>query len=198
MSRMSSYAANSAPAPVSTAGGELLKGFSSLSNRLTDRLKEGGLGGVGSQFDNLISGVKNFLPARTAGGVVTRLVEALMDPTSASATALHDVEDYVLLDSRQGRARPGQRPAGGQRAGGGGGSAGANAGSSAASAGRATYTDAIVFLVGGGSYVEYTDLVELCARSAPAPGAPPRKRITYGATEILRPAEFLTVLGKLA
>ena len=196
MSRMSSYAANSAPAPVSTAGGELLKGFSSLSNRLTDRLKEGGLGGVGSQFDNLISGVKNFLPARTAGGVVTRLVEALMDPTSASAAALHDVEDYVLLDSRQGRARPGQRPAGGQRAGG-AGSAGTNA-ASAANAGRATYSDAIVFLVGGGSYVEYTDLVELCARSAPAPGAPPRKRITYGATEVLRPAEFLSVLGNLA
>lgn len=143
------------------------------------------MAGVGTGFDNLISGVKNFLPAKTAGGVVTRLVEALMDPTIASATALHDTDEYLSFDPRLGRTRGAGAPTGPKS--------------------RTTFNDAIVFVVGGGSYVEYTDLLEYASRASSAPvgstgyaAGPGRKRITYGSTEILRPSEFLLTLGTLA
>lgn len=128
-------------------------------------------------LDNLISGVKNFLPARK-DFIVTRLVEALMDPTGASAQALQDTDDYLFIDPRAGRAgtaRPG--PA----------------------RGRQAFSDAIVFVVGGGSYVEYTNLEEYAARTVGAQaGATAARRITYGATEIVPPTEFLAGLGSLA
>ncbi|KAL8279287.1 hypothetical protein RQP46_008324 [Phenoliferia psychrophenolica] len=164
--------------PVSTPGGELLKGFSSLSNRFTDRLRDGGIGGVG--LENLISGVKNFLPARK-DFTVTRLVEALMDPASASTQALQDTDDYLLFDPRAGRTA---RPAAGR--------------------GRQTFAEAVVFVVGGGSYVEFTNLGEYAARTTGAAAAGGGaatgvgRRITYGATEIVPPADFLKSLASLA
>ena len=56
----------------------LFKGFSSISNKLTDRLG----GGLGVNLDGLVSGVKNFLPANK-DITITKIVESLMDPTSA-------------------------------------------------------------------------------------------------------------------
>ncbi|GAA5970900.1 hypothetical protein JCM8115_007034 [Rhodotorula mucilaginosa] len=197
--RMSSLGATSAQPATTTAGGDLMRGFSSLSNRLTDRLREGGIGGVG--LDNLISGVKNFLPARK-DFPVTRIVEALMDPASASTQALQDTDDYLLFDPRSGgrSARPAAATQG---------------------RGRQQYSDAIVFTVGGGSLVEYGNLNEYMMRSVPGaggssitvggvgvsvgagsggpvPGAQPTRRITYGSTEILTPSEFVHALGSLA
>ncbi|GAA5979618.1 hypothetical protein JCM10908_002984 [Rhodotorula pacifica] len=197
--RMSSLGATSAQPATTTAGGDLMRGFSSLSNRLTDRLRDGGIGGVG--LDNLISGVKNFLPARK-DFPVTRIVEALMDPASASTQALQDTDDYLLFDPRSGgrSARPAAATQG---------------------RGRQQYSDAIVFTVGGGSLVEYGNLNEYMLRSVPGaggssitvggvgvsvgagssgpvPGAQPTRRITYGSTEILTPSEFVHALGSLA
>ncbi|BGO89095.1 hypothetical protein NBRC10512_003840 [Rhodotorula toruloides] len=190
--RMSSLGATSAQPAPSTAGGDLMRGFSSLSNRLTDRLRDGGIGGVG--LDNLISGVKNFLPARK-DFPVTRIVEALMDPASASTQALQDTDDYLLFDPRSGgrSARPAAATQG---------------------RGRQQYTDAIVFTVGGGSLVEYGNLNDYMMRSVPggggsgiagaggqAGGQPqglPTRRITYGSTEILTPSDFVKALGSLA
>lgn len=152
---------------------------------MTDRLRDGGIGGVG--LENLISGVKNFLPARK-DFIVTRLVEALMDPSSASTQALQDTDDYLLFDPRAGRTA---RPA-------------------AAGRSRQTFGEAIVFVVGGGSYVEFTNLGEYAARSTAAAGGGTAgngvgsgvggvgKRITYGSTEILSPGDFLKSLGALA
>ncbi|KAK4052065.1 Vesicle trafficking between the ER and Golgi [Microbotryomycetes sp. JL201] len=183
--RMSNLsAAPSAPAPTS-AGGDLMRGFSSLSNRLTDRIRDGGIGGV--NLENLISGVKNFLPAKK-DFPVTRLVEALMDPQSASTQALQDADDYLMFDPRAGRsARPG-----------------------GASRHRQSFQEAIVFVVGGGSYVEYTNLGEYAARGQPVGAAGqtsvgagtgavvPLRKITYGATEIVPPSAFLASLSALA
>lgn len=140
-------------------------------------------------MDNLVSGIKNFLPARK-DFPVTRIVEALMDPASASTQALQDTDDYLLFDPRAGgrSARPGA-PSGRN---------------------RQTFQEAIVFVVGGGSYVEYTNLSEYTARGQPVPGAGsagggsgiagtgPVRRITYGATEIVPPGDFLNCLGALA
>ncbi|GAA5989777.1 hypothetical protein JCM11641_006030 [Rhodosporidiobolus odoratus] len=181
--RMSNLGATPAqPSAMQAAGRDLMGGFSSLSNRLTDRLRESGVGGVG--LDNLVSNIKNFLPARK-DFPVTRLVEALMDPSSASTQALQDTDDYLLFDPRSGgrSARPAAATQG---------------------RGRQNYHDAIVFVVGGGSVVEYGNLAEYSARSAPGAGqqgvqvGAPTRRITYGSTEVLAPSEFVKAMEGLA
>lgn len=115
-----------------------------------------------------------------------------MDPASASTQALQDTDDYLLFDPRSGgrSARPAAATQG---------------------RGRQQYADAVVFVVGGGSLVEYGNLGEYVQRSVPGAqgGAPagatggavqgtPTRRITYGSTEILTPSEFVKALGNLA
>lgn len=126
-------------------------------------------------LDNLISGVKNFLPARKEL-TVTRLVEALMEPSSAATQALQDTDDFLSFDPKATRSRgPTQQ---------------------AASRGRAQYQESIVFVVGGGGYVEYGNLMEWAARSQ-REGGGGGKRITYGSTEILNPTAFVKTLADL-
>lgn len=64
-----------------------------------------------------------------------------------------------------------------------------------------------MFVVGGGSYVEFTNLGEYAARATTTIGAGvgtggvpggAGRRITYGATEIVPPADFLKSLASLA
>ncbi|GAA5937086.1 syntaxin-binding protein [Sporobolomyces koalae] len=190
--RMSSITATPAqPSAVSAAGGEIMKGFSSLSNRLTDRLRDGGIGGVG--LDNLISGVKNFLPARK-DFPITRLVEALMDPASGSTQALQDTDEYLLFDPKAG-GRSAARPA-----------------AASQGRGRQNFNEAIVFVVGGGSLVEYGNMTEWVSRTGqPASSglngthtatggggtSTSQKSVTYGSTEILAPTEFMKALSEL-
>ncbi|GAA6010832.1 hypothetical protein JCM11491_004557 [Sporobolomyces phaffii] len=210
--RMSNIAATPAqPSAVSQAGGEFMKGFSSLSNRLTDRLRDGGIVGTGlgagGALDNLISGVKNFLPARK-DFPVTRLVEALMDPPSASSQALQDTDEYLLFDPKSGGRTLGARPSG-------------NVGPGARTA-RTGFNEAVVFVVGGGSWVEYGNMLEWVQRTGtqPAGGASSgsslsangiasgggaasgatgqgQKSVVYGSTEILAPSEFVKALTEL-
>lgn len=140
-------------------------------SQITDRLREGGITGVG--FDNLISGVKNFLPARKEL-TVTRLVEALMEPSTAATQALQDTDDYLLFDPRATRSRN----------------------TTQSGRGRGQYQESIVFVVGGGGYVEYGNLMEWASRSTREGGAG-EKKITYGSTEILNPAAFVKTLAEL-
>ncbi|KAG8847366.1 Vesicle trafficking between the ER and Golgi [Serendipita sp. 405] len=142
---------------------------------LTDRLKEGGL-------DNLLSGVKNFLPSSKLLPV-TRITEALMDPSSATSTSLTETDDFLFLDPRA-RATPASGPAGSR--------AGAAAGTGPEGeqkARRMTFQDGMVFVVGGAGYAEYGNLGEWASKSS--------RRVSYGGTEILDPSTFLDVLGKL-
>jgi hypothetical protein len=154
----------------SSAGGEWTKGFSALGNRITDRLREGGITGTG--FDNLISGVKNFLPAKKEL-TITRLVEALMEPSTAAMQALQDTDDYLLFDPRATRSRNAQ-----------------------SGRTRTQYSESVVFVVGGGGYVEYSNLQEWATRSQ-REGGGGGKKITYGSTEILNPTAFVKALGEL-
>jgi hypothetical protein len=208
------------PSVAAGSGGDLFRGLNSLSNRvspvpsshvhktetslnllscacayqLTDRLKEGGLAGG---FDNLISGVKNFLPAHK-DYTVSRLVEAIMEPSAASAQAIQDTDDYLLFDARQPRNRSaaaGGRSAAGAGAGGGGGGGRSNTG-------RLAFSEAVVFVAGGGSCLEFANLQDFAARSSPSAGGPgygagQGRKITYGSTEILSPSQFLGALGTL-
>ena len=197
ISRMTVPAAGGTSTPVlggGTPGGELFKGFSALGNRvcssivfsliimfltipcllqLTDRLKDGGL-------ENLISGVKNFLPANKLLPV-TRLTEALMDSSSASNASLQETDDYLFLDPRAPR-----NPNAGL------GITGASAPAGGAASGRArrmAFNDGIVFVVGGAGYVEYGNLEEWAKKTG--------KRVTYGGTEILDPGGFVRILEDL-
>jgi len=54
----------------------------------------------------------------------------------------------------------------------------------------------MVFVVGGGGYVEYGNLMEWAGRSA-REGGGGGKKITYGSTEILNPTAFVKALSEL-
>ncbi|RPD55850.1 Sec1-like protein [Lentinus tigrinus ALCF2SS1-6] len=175
MMNPSALGGSSTPVPgTSTPGGELFKGFSALGNRLTDRLKDGGL-------ENLISGVKNFLPANKLLPV-TRLTEALMDPSAASNQSLQETDDYIFLDPRAPR-----NPNAGL------GISGVGApGTGAAGSGRArrmAFSEGVVFVVGGAGYVEYGNLEEWAKKTG--------KRVTYGGTDIVDPGGFVQILEDL-
>ncbi|KAF9024123.1 Sec1-like protein [Hymenopellis radicata] len=149
-------------------GGQLFGGFTSVfGNRLTDRLQAGGL-------ENLISGVKNFLPSNKLLPV-TRLTEALMDSSAASNQSLQETDDYIFLDPRAPKhANAGMAGAGGS---------GVTRGK------RMAFAESIVFVVGGAGYVEYGNLEEWAAKTG--------KRVSYGGTEILDPGGFVDILQEL-
>ncbi|KAI9444621.1 SLY1 protein [Lactarius indigo] len=127
---------------------------------LTDRFKEGGL-------ENLISGVRNFLPTNKLC-TVTRLTEALMDSGAASNQSLQETDEYVMLDPRAQRNAPT---------------------AARAPARRTQFTEGVVFVVGGAGYVEYGNLEEWAAKTG--------RRVTYGGTEIWDPEGFVNALRDL-
>ena len=125
--------------------------------------------------------MKNFLPANKLLPV-TRLTEALMDPSAASNQSLQETDDYVFLDPRAPRnpnAGLGISGVGSQGTGG----AGAGRGR------RIAFSEGIVFVVGGAGYVEYGNLEEWAKKTG--------KRITYGGSEIVDPGGFVQILEDL-
>ncbi|MCJ1437639.1 Vesicle trafficking between the ER and Golgi [Xylographa pallens] len=184
------------PAPASTSN-EIFRGFSSIGNRLTDRLKDGALG---ANFENLISGVKNFLPANK-DLTVTKITESIMDPASASSSAIAKTENYLYFDPRSANAR-GSMPAASQVRNQQAGMPSGLAPGSGASFGqrRQGFSEAIVFTVGGGSMDEYGNLQDWAKRTGGggaggAVGAP-RRRVVYGSTDLVNAEDF--VMGELA
>ncbi|KAJ5965732.1 hypothetical protein N7481_012446 [Penicillium waksmanii] len=178
---------------------DLFRGFSSLSNRLTDRITSSGLG---ANFDTLLSGVKNFLPANK-DLTVTKITESIMDPTAASSSAIAKTENYLYFDPRSANARgampPGSASRGQQMPGGiQGPGTGATFGQR-----RQAFNEAIVFTVGGGSMDEYGNLQDWVARTSgpQADGAAAanrsaaagvRRRVVYGSTDLMNASEFLS------
>ncbi|EEB08350.2 SNARE binding protein Sly1 [Schizosaccharomyces japonicus yFS275] len=142
-------------------GDNLFKGFTSLSNKLTDRFKEAGIGGL----ENLISGVKNLIPARRAN-TITSIVQSLTEPGSA----IKQTEQYLYFDpkSRSGSSE-----------------------SLYTANKRQSFNEAIVFMIGGGNYLEYGSLTDWASEQNP------KKRIVYGSTEVETSAEFLQELATI-
>ncbi|KAI8672875.1 hypothetical protein LRP88_02602 [Fusarium phalaenopsidis] len=173
---------------------DLFGRFSSMSSRLTDRLKESGVPtGLSSNFESLISGVKNFLPA-DRDFTVTKIVESIMDPSSASSSAIAKTEHYLYFDPRSANARGTMPPPSAVRSGAGastpGGMPGSQAPGQTASFGqrRQGFSEAVVFTVGGGSMDEYGNLQEWVSRAG---GDKAKKRVVYGSTEMVNAAEFI-------
>ncbi|KAM3441331.1 hypothetical protein NHJ13734_002909 [Beauveria thailandica] len=176
-----------------TASSDLFGRFSSISSRLTDRLKETGVPtGLSSNFESLISGVKNFLPA-DRDLTITKIVESIMEPATASSSAIAKTEHYLYFDPRSANARGTLPPPSTMRAGGNapGGMPGQAGPGQAASFGqrRQGFSEAVVFTVGGGSMEEYGNLQEWVTRAG---GEKTKKRVVYGSTELLNAREFIS------
>lgn len=175
------------PQQQTSASNDLFRGFSSLSKGLTDRFKDAG---IGSNLEGLISGVKNFLPVNK-DLTLTKIVESLMDPSNASASALQKTEGYLYFDPRSANAR-GTMPQSG--AGGKDVSRGIEASFGQR---RQGFSDAIVFTVGGGSMDEYGNLQDFAKANHAGAAAVARKRIIYGSTELVNAEDFVAELSKL-
>ncbi|KAL6702292.1 Sec1-like protein [Trichoderma pleuroticola] len=176
------------------ASSDLFGRFSSISSRLTDRLKETGVpSGLSSNFDSLISGVKNFLPA-DRDLTITKIVESIMEPSTASSSAIAKTENYLYFDPRSANARGTMPPPSAIRSSGAGSAPGGLPGSQAgqtASFGqrRQGFSEAVVFTVGGGSMEEYGNLHEWVSRTS---GDRARKRVVYGSTEMINASQFIS------
>lgn len=151
---------------------------------------------ISSAFERMYSGVKAFLP-KNEKYYVTSVVEALME----LKTAQMGIEDaYIYLDPKLSTRQTGPGAVAPPR--------------------KATpFRDAIVFMIGGGNYVEHQNLMDYAKGPEQSNqdggmggqqqqqgaqqqftgfGSRNAKRIIYGTTEVLRPTEFLEQLSKLA
>ncbi|KAI9141979.1 Sec1-like protein [Paraphysoderma sedebokerense] len=150
----------------SSTSNDFLGKFSSLGNKLTENLKDSTLSSALSSF-NFTDVVKNLV----SGGkelALTRTVEALMDGAEGNVN-----DDYLYLDPKMGRNTMNTM------------------GGSAVRGGKKQFNEAVVFVVGGGSYVEYQNLVDWVKQSSN------KKKITYGTTEMVTPVQFLSQLSEL-
>ncbi|KAJ0966738.1 hypothetical protein J5N97_023655 [Dioscorea zingiberensis] len=117
-------------------------------------------------YGQSISAVTAGMKNLLSGGrqlALTRTVEALMEGKPNP-----EVDSYLVFDPRSPRSGAGMQLKG-------------------------PFKEAIVFMIGGGNYVEYRSLMELAHRSQPV------KHVIYGTTEILNGVEFveqLSVLGQ--
>jgi sec1 family domain-containing protein 1 len=156
---------------------------------------------VGANFETLISGVKNFLPANR-DLTITKITESIMDPASASSSAIAKTENYLYFDPRSANARGTMPPPSAARTqpsmpgglSGGLGSLGPGTGASFGQR-RQGFSEAVVFTVGGGSMDEYGNLQEWAKRTgAGGSGAEKgagKRRVVYGSTELINAEEFL-------
>lgn len=127
-------------------------------------LTEGRLqGGVGS----LISGIKKLLPEKKTIPI-TNVVEAIMDPLNSSQKNLETTDGYLYFDPRVTRGSHTKKPK------------------------RQSYNKSLVFVVGGGNYLEYQNLQEWAHSQLHNP-----KRVMYGSTSISTPGEFLKEISEL-
>lgn len=106
-----------------------------------------------------------------------------MDSSAASNQSLQETDEYLFLDPRAPRHAQGLGVSGT------GGGLGVGGASSAGRARRMAFTDGMVFVVGGASYVEYGNLEEWATKTG--------KRLTYGGTEIVDPGSFVSILQDL-
>ncbi|KFM77819.1 Sec1 family domain-containing protein 1, partial [Stegodyphus mimosarum] len=117
----------------------------------------------GSQF--VMEGVKN-LVVKKHNLPITRIVDSLMELKS-----LPETEDYRYFDPKLLRATD----------------------SSSVPRNRAPFLDAVVFVVGGGNYIEYQNLSDYTKGKS----NPSTKRIIYGCTDLVNADQFLKQLHQL-
>lgn len=178
---------------------DLLQRFSAISTRFTDRLKETGVptNVLSSNVASLLGGIKDFLPA-DRDLTVTKITESIMDPSSASSSAIAKTEHYLYFDPKSANARGTMPQPSAMRASASGVSApGAMPGTLGQAPGtgasfgqrRQGFSEALVFMVGGGSMDEYGNLQEWANRSSGTDRA--KRRVVYGASELVNAGQFI-------
>ncbi|KAK4759846.1 hypothetical protein SAY87_022977 [Trapa incisa] len=115
----------------------------------------------GQSISAVTAGVKNLL-STDRQLALTRTVEALMEGKPNP-----EIDPYLILDPRAPKSSSG-----------------------ASSHLRGPFKEAIVFMIGGGNYVEYGSLQELAHQQ-------PVRHVIYGSTEILTGSEFVQQLALL-
>lgn len=139
---------------------------SALFNGLSSKLYGLTEGRITEGLSSFASGLKKLLPEKK-NLPITTVVEAIMDPNTASSNSIQITDDYLFLDpkSRGGHSKPPKRQ---------------------------VYQEASVFVVGGGNYLEYQNLTEWATQ----PNRP-AKRVIYGSTDIVTAKEFLSEVATL-
>ena len=117
----------------------------------------------GQSISAVTAGVKNLL-SNDRQLALTRTVDALMEGKPNP-----EIDSYLIFDPRAPRSSSG----------------------SSSSHLKGPFKEAIVFMIGGGNYVEYGSLQELVQRQQPV------KHVIYGTTEILTGVEFVEQLALL-
>ncbi|KAG9510045.1 Sec1 family domain-containing protein 1, partial [Fragariocoptes setiger] len=123
----------------------------------------------GSQF--VMEGVKN-LVLKEHKLPITKIVDALMEGNPKSDPA---VNEYTYLDPKLSKDQEGPEH---MR--------------------KRNFQEAIVFVAGGGNYIEYQNLVDYCKSKSKTVGNPSASRhIIYGSTDLVNAEQFLKQLEKL-
>ncbi|KAK8582597.1 hypothetical protein V6N13_069371 [Hibiscus sabdariffa] len=117
----------------------------------------------GQSISAVTAGVKNLLSSDRQLAL-TRTVEALMEGKPNP-----EIDSYLVFDPRAPRSGSG----------------------SSSSHLKGPFKEAIVFMIGGGNYVEYGSLQDLAQNQQPV------KHVIYGTTEILTGMEFVEQLSQL-
>lgn len=124
-------------------------------------------GKLPSSVGNLISGIRNLLPEKKTIAI-TNIVEAIMDPLNSSQKNLETTDSYIYIDPKITRGSHTKKPK------------------------RQSYNKSIVFVVGGGNYLEYQNLQEWAHSQSHNP-----KKVMYGSSDIVTPSEFLREIATL-
>ncbi|EAZ63254.2 Vesicle trafficking protein Sly1 (Sec1 family) [Scheffersomyces stipitis CBS 6054] len=133
---------------------------SALLSGLSSKLYGLTEGKISEGLTSIASKIKNFIPEKKQLPI-TSVVEAIMDPNNASNTSTQLTDDYLYLDpkSRGGHSKPPRRQ---------------------------SYQESLVFVIGGGNYLEYQNLQEWASQPNK-----PNKKVVYGSTSISSASEFL-------
>lgn len=158
------------------------RGFSAIGSRLKDA------SALSGGFENLISGVKNFLPT-SKDLTITKIVESLMDPASASTSALAKTENYLFFDPRAASSSRGAPSSNGMQNRGPDGRPLASAQGPTFGQRRQGFSEAVVFMVGGGNMEEYGNLADWGRKVSSQGGV--RRKVIYGSTDLVSADVFV-------
>ncbi|KAI5965867.1 SLY1 [Candida pseudojiufengensis] len=148
---------------------------SALLSGLSSKLYGLTEGKISEGLSSIASKIKNFIPAKKLLPI-TNIVESIMDPTNSSnQSSIQLTDDYLYFDPKSrggGHSKPPKRQ---------------------------SYSNSIVFVVGGGNYLEYQNLQEWSnnynfnnhGNDLNKTNDGSGKNVIYGSTNILSPLEFL-------
>eukprot|EP01097_Dermamoeba_algensis_P005802 TRINITY_DN3663_c0_g1_i1.p1 TRINITY_DN3663_c0_g1~~TRINITY_DN3663_c0_g1_i1.p1 ORF type:complete len:642 (-),score=150.36 TRINITY_DN3663_c0_g1_i1:195-2120(-) len=145
---------------------------SSASSGYRGQLMQKGYDSLSGLFSAIHTGVKFYLPT-SKELYITKIVDALMDmkPTTGSGLASLNLDSYLYLDPKIPKM--------------------ANQGSIPRK--NSPFKEAIVFVIGGGNYVEYQNLLDYVK----ATSVKSSKKIIYGTSELVTANDFVRQLKEL-